>query len=1380
MFRRTRHLQFISRLLLVVISGNLLGESYLLANQTPVALANYQAVLAELQGTQFAGSPVQPLLSLVTAAKNGALFPVTLNSVLNAQSVYTPLAVALYRTLLWGAASASASAPSLRYPFDLFYLGAAGNLSNWLPDAGLSNITASSPFGSNYQVLLGFLDPSLVVKQQPGNTHTAAVFPNIALDMPNNGSLLIKSDLNKKDQSFCTALAAAYDGPTNNANAAATPINAVWLGAVCTQDTDCCGTNICNLNLGQAAPPNGAGLPSTPISYGICDNCLIANSSCAAATANGSKCCAGTVCENDICTVPCAANGQACNITPNDNPTLPNCCATPGITCNTTVTPVPICCIVAGNLTTCTQDSDCCPLLGCNSGTCCSKDGLDCSATPNNCCATPGFTCGTSRTGNSNVCVTATGPCKNSSACSSNTVCDLDATPTPVCVGCIPENHSCAELDGGCCTGLQCNSTLKICIKSDGQAEGEPCPGGIGDCVQDDQNPLVCNVNQTPATCQKCGGFNVATGVGTTCSTDAQCCQTEADGTVINMRCDITQNPQTCCKAVRDPLNPNESYAPCTTVAECCSGGTLGEVQCSVTPDSNGQAVCNYKCLLVEQICQQEVAVTATKTITTGTQITDSPNSITTTDGDTTTITDVTITVTTITATDGNLTVTTGNSSTSDNPFTTTDSSVTFTGSTTNGGSGGTITIDATTTVGATITSQSGQETNITGGTTSTFTTTMNGSAETPATITVTDAETSTTGGTVSTSGPLTTVSGGTTTITSGTATVTGVTATMAVSLPCCSPNYYPDAPAQDFNFSCALPTNGTAYMCISQLEAPGDSCSSSLECAGSEAGLAKCDDDSCCMLDGGSCVHDADCCGSLNCTAYSCSNLDTGLESAGGATLMALIIYRVIAHLVLQRVKNSMKDYMFENITKLMKALGATDEQLAEIQKTYDPQIFSHGASATDRATFCDELVAAVMTQANADDKSVLAAAVKASGSAEAFEQALSKALQVLIQETAGEIHGIPSVFNVWNNLKTLSVRKALVVNLDNMGFTEEVMGDLAKAKNPADAAAVIIATLMGKAGDAIVERTGKGITFAKNFLSSIAARASVALGATVKAAADVLVATGSDPVAAATMRAAATGMGAPAQPDVPNDGISLIPNPQTTTSAMEEAAEFAALMQSKIAQAIDSYNEYSKGTTGDEFTPVDRWQDLDGNIQRTLFDLGRCALDRACQAGNCKWANGTNFDPTNPKDIAAVVQMSVEAAQSVASTDPTQTLFTNNGTTALANLPQIPADTAPGALSGIVFNPVSKTNPAITFNYGGTEIAFNPDSNPLDAENYGLVFYGALLSGVDMTKYGYDPTNPETLETAIAALQAAETAEDRYAIINAVNDVSDYSVSE
>lgn len=505
----------------------------LIANP-PAALANYQAVLNEIQNSQYAGSPVQPLPALVAAARTQQLFSASaadtllLNSPIAPTSTYTPLSVALYRALTWGTADASTSAastPNLRYPFDLLYLGAAANYgtpdspvanAQFITDAGPSALTASSPYGANhssaYLTLQAFLTPTA--------SSVTAAYSNLALSLDPKTGILIKTVLtdptatnlpSNAQQAFCQDLLASYSGPQNNANTAPVPLDQVWLGAICTADNQCCGTNFCNFSLGQAALPHGAGLPSTPISYGLCDSCqTAADTGPGLATCTTNSCCPGYSCTNGVCTPICGALNASCAST------LANCCQA-DLFCTSLSQTCSKC--LGYEQTACQQTNDCCQddqPLNCINQLCinCLAAGTKCGlkVTDTGCCHGNSCQLNTQLQPTCATCRTTTQSCLQTSDCCPNLVCTQGACQQPN--GCINLGSLGCANDDQCCPGdnsVSCgtiNAQAACCISSGSATqcdEADSLPNH-GCCDQSRCEGGRCVMAQLPASPASSGG----------------------------------------------------------------------------------------------------------------------------------------------------------------------------------------------------------------------------------------------------------------------------------------------------------------------------------------------------------------------------------------------------------------------------------------------------------------------------------------------------------------------------------------------------------------------------------------------------------------------------------------------------------------------------------------------------------------------------------------------------------------------------------------------------------------------------------------------------------------------------------------------------------
>lgn len=589
--------QLIVRWLLCALTVNLGGETILLASSmttnSSAALANYQAVLAEIQGAQYAGSPVQPISSTVTAAKSGVLFPAglpdvsnILNGIITPQN-YVPLAVALYRVLTWGGSTGGADIPALRYPLDLLYLGAAGNLgvaggpvaqSQFLPGAGVAAVTAQSVFGANYLQLLGFLAPTDAnfIAQYPSANFISkyAVTDGAAnLTLDHKTGILNKmiwlpasSDSNTMvaDTTFCNNLGQLYAGAQNNLTANTSNLaDQVWLGAVCTQDSQCCGNNFCNFGLGQAAAPNGAGLPA---GYGLCDmqlSCL--GQSCAAGTATvaGTPCCTNTTCS------------------------LPN---------GSDISAGTKCCLAGGSLGYCSSMADCCQGADCVNNLCVSQIGSSCTT---DCGKGLGLVCVGGK------CLLEYGKvCQQTTDCASG-VCTLQSAGS----GATTETYSTC----GCASNDDCPNSKNICNATTGTctclAQGDNCvtgaPTGDTSCCNGNCYPNLSAPNAPPnidGLCPICPS---------TCVQPTDCDQ--SNGCDQGLACTYTAQTVTTTGSGAQQVT---TYSPTSGVCATCVGNNAACVayQYAAPVTCKSTADCSTDDSCTNNVCTTSAGVTVTTT----------------------------------------------------------------------------------------------------------------------------------------------------------------------------------------------------------------------------------------------------------------------------------------------------------------------------------------------------------------------------------------------------------------------------------------------------------------------------------------------------------------------------------------------------------------------------------------------------------------------------------------------------------------------------------------------------------------------------------------------------------------------------------------------
>lgn len=596
------------------------------------ALVNYQAVLTELAGPQYAGSAVQALPNLVTALQAHQLFPIDLAgaSILNApvavQSVYPPLAVALYRVLTWGTADSDASlvTPSLRYPLDLLFLGAAGNLgqaggpvanAQFVANASPSDLTAAGPYGADqsgaYLTLKAFIAPT-----DPAVT---ATFSNLNLSWDESSGILNKRTLTttaqaasdtpaNADQAFCQALVSLYNGAQNSAAQATVPLDQVWLGAVCTQDNQCCGTNFCNFSLAQAAWPAGAELPSSPISYGLCDQCQTdQNSGTGQPTCTASSCCPGYSCNGSGACVSsdipmngdCSAKGSVCATGLVCDSTTNKCAVAAGGDCSAVgsvcVSGLNLICDSNSSSSTyqkCVVPGQTATTLG---GSCQTSDGTILPCEDHQYCTAVARTCSTCST-YADGCQTTADCCqdlpliKHTPGNLTNAILTcLGATSNNdgVCALCLPAGTACAVAVGeSCCYANNGSANQHNCVaqnQTDAHNGTGICNlavpvGGACYTYTDCMTGLECRPDSSASTGNSCqdtqaialGGTGCVAPSATVTPTLAQLC---ALGTVCGTIGTISNddNTPTCCLAKEtacDENSPLPNQGCCSTTAQ--------------------------------------------------------------------------------------------------------------------------------------------------------------------------------------------------------------------------------------------------------------------------------------------------------------------------------------------------------------------------------------------------------------------------------------------------------------------------------------------------------------------------------------------------------------------------------------------------------------------------------------------------------------------------------------------------------------------------------------------------------------------------------------------------------------------------------------------
>ena len=393
----------------------------------------------------------------------------------------------------------------------------------------------------------------------PANTATLAnllanfmvpdstTYPGLALDK--DSGILIKTPAATPAGTvspFCQALITA-----NPLNQVAPTANNIWLGAICANNTHCCGTNICNLTSGADLGKDSAGN-----SYGFCDSgCSKFNQSCT----SDSNCCGAAesdspvVCDLTVkkC-VSCVVAGDGCFADT-------DCCAAQNLKCDESSMTC-VSCVPAGDKAV--QATDCCPETNFNSSTktCDSTCGLVTSSckTSSDCCTSQGLTCDRI----TKTCLWDVGRtcdpkdsfknhyCRDGLSCDSTTLqCEINL------------GKICAVTPNNCLTGLVCDPVSVQC-----------CKPLNSDCASDQDcfYGYVCDNPQKAAT----GVCKLKAEASCTTPFKATDC---AAGLACGFASGSTDNKYTCCA-------PAGSEYSCKFDSDCCGGalcdGTSGAYKC--------------------------------------------------------------------------------------------------------------------------------------------------------------------------------------------------------------------------------------------------------------------------------------------------------------------------------------------------------------------------------------------------------------------------------------------------------------------------------------------------------------------------------------------------------------------------------------------------------------------------------------------------------------------------------------------------------------------------------------------------------------------------------------------------------------------------------
>lgn len=325
-------------------------------------------------------------------------------------------------------------------------------------------------------------------------------------------------------------------------------------------------------------------------------------------------CCQGLVCQDGMCAPGCREDNVVCEA---DS----DCC---GYGCEAAVDGVRLCddvprCNPADDI--CVYNSDCCPSLTCDNGTCQPACGLIDTACSvgSDCCA--GFSCtgGVCRP----VCSTPGQVCTgsvNGPFCCDGGDCNADSA----CEVCGKRGFACNSVDE-CCTGLRCDGGQCVCNILDDVCtqDSDCCPGTLclnGFCAKADVGDR-CNTTQecintdliTDLTCQgnlcrpaTCRGVNQACYDGADCCTEAcrpdgTCCVPTTGSCSFDSDCcgsDVCHVDGTCgpkkvgggdcdraAQCTSNSCDTSPSVYKCEArVSESCGGG----VTCAV----NGSATC--------------------------------------------------------------------------------------------------------------------------------------------------------------------------------------------------------------------------------------------------------------------------------------------------------------------------------------------------------------------------------------------------------------------------------------------------------------------------------------------------------------------------------------------------------------------------------------------------------------------------------------------------------------------------------------------------------------------------------------------------------------------------------------------------------------------
>lgn len=404
-----------------ILSDNLQAMSPAASAARKKVLANLQArILGEESSYESAAQKFFQGLGLTpaTVAASGVTLPATVSSqpivgtnAINPAQGFSLMDLAIQNTIR-GAGSFTGDGGSAMV-FDLLYFGA--------PAYSFANSKSPGAFGVKLSKSMGlkFLLPS-------AGAHVGTLYHAIKANNLSPVCAVVATD--------------------SNLQIAGNGVNSFWLGAACTAATGCCGTNVCNTDIGvcEASGTPITTCPTVPCAAGY--NCV--SGSCVLIPV--------TTCP----TVPCAAGyncvSGSCVKAACVNPALGNCSkqipCCPGSVCDLTVND----CYIPG--------TNCFSNAGCQSGFTCSVQG---GSIPGSCQKVVACIPGVDATAKGGDAVTPT----LANAC------------TPYTVNPNGFNESAAHTS--CCAGYTCyaapeGSDATACQTCGTAANGINCPNGGG------------------------------------------------------------------------------------------------------------------------------------------------------------------------------------------------------------------------------------------------------------------------------------------------------------------------------------------------------------------------------------------------------------------------------------------------------------------------------------------------------------------------------------------------------------------------------------------------------------------------------------------------------------------------------------------------------------------------------------------------------------------------------------------------------------------------------------------------------------------------------------------------------------------------------------